>query len=72
MEAIITCPHHRYATWMVVDYFFEGLSLDHRRFFESMCNGSFLTKNGDETMAYLNKVAEMSKRWEVSQLKEMV
>ena len=46
---------------MLVDYFYEGLSLDYKRLVESMCNGSFLTKNGDETLDYLIKVAEMSK-----------
>ena len=54
MEAINACPHHGYATWMLVDYFYKSLSLDHKRIVESMCNGSFLNKNGDEAMTYLN------------------
>ena len=56
---------------MLVDYFYEGLSLHHKRLVESMCYGSFLTKYGDEGMAYLNQVIDMSKGWEISQLKEM-
>ena len=48
MGAINACPHHGYATWMLVDYFYEGLSLDHKKLVGTMCNGSFLTKNGDE------------------------
>ena len=55
----------------LINYFYEGLSLDHKRLVESICNGSFLTKNGDESMAYLNKVAEIYRGWEVSQLKKM-
>ena len=54
MEAINACPHHGYATWMLVDYFYEGLSLDHERLVERLRNGSFLTKNVYEAMAYLN------------------
>ena len=71
MEDINACPHHGYATWMIVDYFYEGISLDHKRLVESMNNGPFLTKNGDKAVVYLNQVAEMSKGWEVSQLKDM-
>ena len=56
---------------MLVDYFYEGLRLDHKRLVESMCDGFFFTKIGDKAMAYLNKVAKMSKGWEVSQLKDM-
>ena len=57
---------------MLVHYFYEGLSLDHKRLVESMYNGSFFfTNNGVEVMSYLNKVAKMSKGWELSQLKEM-
>ena len=70
MEAINACPHHGYAMWMLVENFYEGLILDHKRLVESMCNGSFLTKNGDEAMAYLNQVVEISKEWEMSQMNE--
>ena len=44
-----------------MDYFFEGLNLYHKRLVESMCNGSFLTKNGDEALTLINQVVEMSK-----------
>ena len=71
VEATNACPHLGYATWMLLDYFYEGLSLDHMRLVESMRNGSFLSKNRDEVMAYLTQVAKMTKGWEVSQMKGM-
>ena len=68
---LVHSPHHRNATWMLVNYLYEGLSLNPKRLVESMCNGFFLTKNGDEAMTYLNQEVEMPKGWEVSKLKEM-
>ena len=57
LETISACPHHGFDTWMLVNYFYDGMS-------PSMCGGDFLSKNPDEAMDFLNYVAKTSKGWD--------
>ena len=64
METISTCPHHGFDTWMLVNHFYDGMSLAMKQLLETMCGGDFLSKNLDEAMDFLNYVAETSKAWD--------
>ena len=59
MEALNACPHHGFDTWLLVNYFYDGISLAMKQLLETMCVGDFLSKNPD-----LNCVSEASKGWD--------
>ena len=48
-------------TWMLVNHFYGGMSPSMKQLLETMCGGDFLSKHLDETMDFLNYVAETSK-----------
>ena len=64
LETIIACPHHGFDTWMLVNHFYDGMSLAMKQLLETMCGGDFLSKNPDEAMDFLNYVVETSKAWD--------
>ena len=49
---------------MLVNHFYDGMSLAMKQLLETMCGGDFLSKNLDEAMDFLNYVAETSKAWD--------
>ena len=49
---------------MLVNHFYDGMSLDMKQLLETICGGDFLSKNPDEAMDFLNYVAETSKSWD--------
>ena len=57
------CPHHGYESWLLVSYFYEGLTNRERRLVEMLCNGEFLQKDPEEAFEYLNELAEKSHTW---------
>jgi len=61
-----TCPHHGFETWRLVSYFYEGLTLKDRKLVELMCNGTFEAKDSDETMEYLDLLAENAQSWDTT------
>ena len=63
METMNACPHHGFDTWMLVNHFYDGMSLSMKKLLETMCGGEFLSKHPYEAMEYLNYVAETSKAW---------
>ena len=64
LETISACPHHGFDTWMLVNHFYDGISLAMKQLLETMCGGDFLSKNPDEAMDFLNYVAKTSKGWD--------
>ena len=64
METINACPHHVFDTWMLVNHFYDGLSLTMKQLLETMCEGDFLSKNPKEAMDFLSYVAETSRAWD--------
>ncbi|RVX04791.1 hypothetical protein CK203_025053 [Vitis vinifera] len=64
MEAINACPHHGFDTWLLVSYFYDGMSSSMKQLLETMCGGDFMSKNPDEAMDFLNYVAEVSRGWD--------
>ena len=64
MEVLNVFPHHGFETWLLVSYFYDGISPSMRQLLETMCGGDFLSKNKKEAFDFLNYVAEASKGWD--------
>ena len=64
MEALNAYPHHGFDTWLLVSYFYNGMSPSMKQLFQTMCGGDFLRKNPEDAMDFLNYVAEASKGWD--------
>ena len=50
IEAINACPHHGFDTWLLVSYFYDGMSSSMKQLLEMMCGGDFMSKNLEEAM----------------------
>ncbi|RVW58680.1 hypothetical protein CK203_102762 [Vitis vinifera] len=64
MEAINACPHHGFDTWLLVSYFYDGMSSSMKQLLKTMCGGDFMSKNLEEAMDFLSYVAEVSRGWD--------
>ncbi|RVW87023.1 hypothetical protein CK203_048344 [Vitis vinifera] len=53
------CPHHGFDTWLLVSYFYDGMSSSMKQLLETMCGGDFMSKNPEEAMDFLSYVAEV-------------
>ncbi|RVW61705.1 hypothetical protein CK203_066025 [Vitis vinifera] len=62
--AINACPHHGFDTWLLVSYFYDGMSSSMKQILETMCGGDFMSKNPEEAMDFLSYVAEVSRGWD--------
>ena len=51
-------PHHQFEAWMLVSYFYEGLTPQNRQVVEMMCNSKFRDKSPENTLHYLEHIAE--------------
>ncbi|RVW18576.1 hypothetical protein CK203_107945 [Vitis vinifera] len=71
MEAINACPHHGFDTWLLVSYFYDGMSSSMKQILETMCGGDFMSKNLEEAMDFLSYVSEVSRGWDESNNREM-
>nr|CAN82422.1 hypothetical protein VITISV_026744 [Vitis vinifera] len=54
MEAINACPRHGFDTWLLVSYFYDGISSSMKQLLETMCGGDFMSKNPEEAMDFLS------------------
>ncbi|KAL6312297.1 hypothetical protein AAG906_009014 [Vitis piasezkii] len=63
-EAINACPHHGFDTWLLVSYFYDGMSSSMKQILETMCGGDFISKNPEEAMDFLSYVFEVSRGWD--------
>ena len=70
LETISACPHHGFDTWILVNHFYNGMSPAMKQLLETMCGGDFMSKHPEESMNFLNYVAETSKAWDEPNLKE--
>ena len=71
MEALNAYPHHGFDTWLLVNYFYDGMPPSMKQLFETMCGGDFLSINQVDAMDFLNYVAEASKGWDEPSPREM-
>ena len=49
---------------MLVNHFYDGMSLVMKQLLETMCGGDFMSKQPEEAMDFLNYVVETSKAWD--------
>ncbi|RVW72153.1 hypothetical protein CK203_061806 [Vitis vinifera] len=70
IEAINACPHHGFDTWLLVSYFYNGMSSLMKQLLETMCGGDFMSKNQEEAMDFLSYVAEVSRGWDEPNARE--
>ncbi|RVW21458.1 hypothetical protein CK203_114993 [Vitis vinifera] len=56
MEAINACPHHGFNTWLLVSYFYDGMSSSMKQLLETMCGGDFNEQKSEEAMDFLSYV----------------
>ncbi|RVW31190.1 hypothetical protein CK203_082856 [Vitis vinifera] len=71
MEAINACPHHGFDTWLLVSYFYDGMSSSMKQILETMCGGDFMSKNPEEAMDFLSYVFEVSRGWDEPNSREI-
>ena len=71
MEALNACPHHGFDTWLLVSYFYDGISPAMKQMLETMCGGNFLSKHPEEALDFLSYVVEASKGWDEPNPREM-
>ena len=71
MEALNAYPHHRFDTWLLVSYFYDGISLAMKQLLKTMCGVDFLSKNPEEALDFLIYVVEASKGWDEPNPREM-
>ena len=71
MEAINAFPHHGFDTWILVSYFYDGMSSSMKKLLETMCGWEFMSKNPEEAMDFLNYVAEVSRGWDEPNAREV-
>ncbi|RVW80504.1 hypothetical protein CK203_052856 [Vitis vinifera] len=71
MEAINVCPHHGFDTWLLVSYFYDGMSSLMKQLLETMRGGDFMSKNPKEAMNFLSYVAEVSRGWDEPKAREV-
>ncbi|RVW23877.1 hypothetical protein CK203_094637 [Vitis vinifera] len=71
MEASNACPHHGFDTWLLVSYFYDGISSSMKQILETMCGGDFMSKNPEEAMEFLSYVSEISRGWDEPNSREM-
>ncbi|RVW22758.1 hypothetical protein CK203_099380 [Vitis vinifera] len=64
MEVINACPHHGFDTWLLVSYFYDGMSSSMKQLLQTMCGGDFMSKNLEEAMVFLSYVAKVSREWD--------
>ncbi|RVW20311.1 hypothetical protein CK203_116941 [Vitis vinifera] len=71
MEAINVFPHHGFDTWILVSYFYDGISSSMKQLLETMCGGDFMSKNPKEAMYFLNYVAKVSRGWDEPNVRDV-
>ena len=71
MEALNACPYHGFDTWLLVSYFYDGISPTMKQMMETMCGGDFLNKHPKEALDFLSYVVEASKGWDEPNPREM-
>ena len=61
MEALNACPYYGFDTWLLVSYFYDGISPAMKLLLAIMCGGDCMSKNPEEALDFLSYVAKASK-----------
>ena len=60
-----------FSSWLLVSYFYDGMSSSMKQILETMCRGDFMSKNLEEAMDFLSYVSEVSRGWDEPNSREM-
>ena len=71
MEGLNDCPHHGFDTWLLVSYFYDGISPAMKQILETMCGEDVMSKNPEEALDFLSYVDEASKGCDEPNPREM-
>ena len=71
MDALNACHHHGVDIWLLISYFYDGISPSMKQLLETLCGGYFLSKNLEEALDFLIYVAEASKGWDETNPREI-
>ena len=52
MKVVNACPYHIFDTWMLVNYFYEGMLPTMKQLLETMCEGDFMSKSLDKALDF--------------------
>ena len=52
MAVVNACPYHIFDTWMLVNYFYEGMLPTMKQLLETMCEGDFMSKSLDKALDF--------------------
>ena len=58
MDAVNACPHHGFEKLTLGNFFYDGLTLSMKQLVESMCNGGFLHRRGNEALEFPSSIVE--------------
>ena len=53
MDVLNACPHHGFDTWLLVSYFYDGISPSMKQMLETMCGGDFLSIHPEKDLNFL-------------------
>ncbi|KAJ9183688.1 hypothetical protein P3X46_007511 [Hevea brasiliensis] len=57
------CPHHGIPKWMLVQHFYNGVSLTIRSIIDASSGGDLMEKSEDEAYSALDKIAHNNYQW---------
>ena len=60
---LITCPHHNFSPWHIINIFYSLLSTQMKMFVESMCVESFLEKITEQVFEFFDYLANLTNDW---------
>ena len=69
VEAIHACPTD-FKEWEITDFFYEGVTVESNKLLDYMSDREFLSKLGEEALDFLGSIAELTREWKESTIKE--
>ena len=62
-ELLISCPHHGFVEWHIINIFYASFMPKLKQFVETMCAGTFMDKQPHEAYSYFNYLANLTRDW---------
>ena len=67
-DLLIVYPNHGYDLGWQIEYFYDGLLSETKKYIDMMCNDMFFNKTQRETWSYLEEISKHAKRWVILQI----
>ena len=62
-ELLISCPHHGFVEWHIINIFYASFMPKLKQFVETMCAGTFMDKQPHEAYSYFDYLANLTRDW---------